>query len=178
MRHIVTFDLDSTLCDTEHRFHMIDRTKPMDWKAYAKACGADELVAGVAALVRVCEVGGYECHYVTGRHNDSRQETIAWLREHLDEVVGVDLRLHMDTTTREDGDHVQEFGSHAAYKVHMVQSLAARLDAKVLFHVDDHASVAAALADAGIPCVCVRAPFEVRSLAARGDVTATNEVLL
>lgn len=162
MKRIATFDLDSTLCDTEHRHHLIDRVNGTDWAAYSAACVDDELVHGVAALVHLAYQTMDEVHFVTGRMESSRAETVAWLMENLELSEDVTHNLHMDDT--ESGDHVTEFGSHAAYKVHRITELAKRLDAVVVFHVDDYPEVAAKLAEAGIPCVCVRPPFEVRSL--------------
>ena len=174
-KKLVTFDLDSTLCDTEHRFKLIDRVGVTDWHGYAMACVDDELVEGVARLVNVARDAGYEIHYVTGRHEGARFPTITWLKEHLDEDDGVGARLHMDTT--ESGNHVVEFGSHSAFKAHMVTSLAERLGREVYFHIDDHPSVALELAKRGVPCIAVRPPYEVRELGKR-DVTASNEILL
>lgn len=175
MTRIVTFDLDSTLCDTEHRFSLINRTGSTDWRAYALACTNDALVEGVARMVDVAKQAGLEVHYVTGRHEDARWQTVDWLTKHLHEGLTVPERLHMDDSV--GGDHVKAFGTHHAYKAHTILELVKRLDAEIVFHVDDHPSVVAHLSKLGIPCICVRPPYEVRSLSTK-NLNAANESLV
>lgn len=171
-QRIVTFDLDSTLCDTEHRFNLINREGDTDWLAYAMGCADDVVVEGVARLVETAKRAGYAVHYVTGRHEASRSRTVAWLRQFMCETVNVSTRLHMDDTA--SGNHVVEFGSHAAFKAHKILKLVEDLDTTIVFHVDDHPSVAVELADKGIPVVCVRPPYEVRAGALK-KLSTTNE---
>ena len=154
---IVTVDLDSTLCDTGHRHHMIDRVRGTDWVAYSKACSDDGLVAGTAALVRTLAHVS-QIHYVTGRTEAARPETEAWLRSHDLPMDG----LWMDDTP--SGDHFAVYGSHSVYKVLRVRQVEEFTGKRVILHIDDWAEVKVALEQAGYPCICVRTPQEIQTL--------------
>lgn len=154
---VVTFDLDSTLCDTEHRHWMIDRVNGTDWDAYSRACAGDGLVQATAALIHMLAAVGYQIHYVTGRTVASLKETRAWLDKHNLPCDG----LWMDET--DGADHIATYGGHAQYKVARVRDVAAAAGVPVSLHVDDWADVKAALEADGVPTICVRTPTEIRS---------------
>ena len=161
---IVTFDLDSTLCDTRHRHHMIDRVNGTDWSAYSKACTKDRVIHASRALLQALQVAGHDIHFVTGRTESARPETEEWLSN----VFPVYAGLWMDDTS--EVDHVTAFGSHAAYKVHRIKQVSKETGQKVLLHVDDWADVKVALEAAGIPCICVRTPSEIDALTSHRDM--------
>lgn len=159
MKHIVTCDLDSTLADTRHRHQMIDRIAGTDWQAYAKACGADGVVIGAAALVRAL-APTHEIHYVTGRPFSAYPETMEWLTRHHLPVDG----LWMDPS---DGVDYATAMDHATYKLGMIRRVERHTQRGVIFHLDDWALVRVVLEEHGIPCLCVRTPQEVAALTAQ-----------
>lgn len=79
-RPLALFDLDGTLTDSRHRQHYLER-RPRDWKAFFAAAPDDPpLAEGVALLLRSaqeCEIG-----YLTGRPENCRRDTLAWLDRH------------------------------------------------------------------------------------------------
>lgn len=161
---LVTFDLDSTICDTGHRHHLIDREKGTDWNAYSLACVDDTPVLGVVALVRLLSmVPGIELHGLSARNAVAKPETVAWLLKHdvplkdvwLDDGVSVDY--HVGYT-------------HADYKLERLRQVEAKLGLKCVLHVDDYASVAHTFNEAGVPCVGVRTPQEILEMVAEGTV--------
>jgi len=158
MKTIVTMDLDSTTCDTGHRHHIIDRVNGTDWDAYSKACVDDRLIEATATLIRQLKAAGNEIHYVTGRTEAAREETVEWLYRHELPVDG----LWMDDTP--DGDHFAVYGGHAQYKVARVKHVEETTGGKVILHVDDWSEVKVALEEEGVPCICVRTPQEVMDL--------------
>lgn len=153
---VVTVDLDSTLCDTEHRHHMIDRVNGTDWDAYSKACVGDGLVVATEAFVRILANAGYQIHYVTGRTVAAMPETRAWLDKHQMPCDG----LWMDDTP--EGDHFAVYGGHAQYKAVRVLDVAEAVGVPVSLHIDDWADVKLALEEVGVPTLCVRTPTEIR----------------
>ena len=156
-RSIVTFDLDSTLCDTRHRHPMIDRVNGTDWSAYSKACVNDAIIPAAERLVHLLSKT-HDIHYVSGRTESARKETLDWLAAHGLPVHG----LWLDDTPGED--HFAAYGGHAQYKVARVKQVEEGTGQKVLMHVDDWAEVAVALTAAGYPTICVRTPSEVEDL--------------
>ena len=81
MSKIVLCDLDGTLSDTEHRLHHI-RGKRRDYDAFFAASGDDEPIEPVIALVNALALAGKEIHIITGRREDTRELTEAWLERH------------------------------------------------------------------------------------------------
>lgn len=156
---LITYDLDSTLCDTRHRHRLIDRINGTDWDAYSKACVDDVVIEGALALLKILKADpNNQIHFVTGRTEAARPETQAWLEKHFPDYDG----LWMDDTP--GGDHFAVYGGHAEYKVARVQHVADHVGEPVAFHVDDWAEVAVALGKAGVPTMCVRTPSEVEDL--------------
>ena len=110
---IVTVDLDSTLCDTEHRFGLIDRDQGTDWHAYSAACADDAPVQGIVTLVKLLDAAGYEVHGLSGRKHTAAEATQAWLERH-----GVPLtRVWLD-----ESEHAGD-SDQVAYKVARVREV-------------------------------------------------------
>ena len=80
MRPLAVFDVDGVLADVAHRLHHLER-KPKNWKGFFDAAPRDPLLAEGAQLAheadRDCEVV-----YVTGRPEQCRKDTLAWMRRH------------------------------------------------------------------------------------------------
>lgn len=148
---IVTVDLDSTLCDTEHRHHLIDRENGTDWVAYALACPDDSLVEPIARLVTILEPR-FQIHYVSGRAGEAYQQTADWIHSH---------GLPLDGLWLDSNDFN---GTHAEYKLHRIRDVEKTTGKKVILHIDDWAEVAAFLGQHDIPTVCVRTPYEIKEI--------------
>lgn len=81
---VVICDLDGTLCDTSHRKHFLEG-KPqgdIDWEGYSLACEYDALVPGVATLLRLLDSRGIRIVLMSGRSENARELTEAWLDKH------------------------------------------------------------------------------------------------
>ena len=74
------FDLDGTLADDSHRWHYVERSN--DWDSYYAACSADKPIEHVVAIARSLLAAGYRLAIVTGRSEQIRRETEAWLLAH------------------------------------------------------------------------------------------------
>ena len=143
MRLSVSVDLDSTLCDTRHRWHMLDDVdvESRDYEAYSMACSGDSVVPGVAALIRALWDKGFQIHLVSARSSSATRLTVKWLRTNN---IPYNSLLLMDPTDPRD---------HVTYKVQTIQRIPS-----LAFHVDDHPDVEIALEEAGIPCLLVHPP--------------------
>ena len=76
------FDLDGTLADLKHRRHFVDGTDGgKDWKAFHAACVDDAPIWPV--IVTFTELAaGADCWIVSGRSDEVREQTKAWLDAH------------------------------------------------------------------------------------------------
>lgn len=77
------FDLDGTLANGEHRLHFITgETK--DWRSYFAACGGDQPIPHTIELLQAILSRGVDRVEIwTGRSDEVRDETHAWLRRQL-----------------------------------------------------------------------------------------------
>lgn len=113
MRDVVIFDLDGTLALIDHRRHLLDwrdcpvcagmgtydgeggeivnpcdhcdgtgRLKP-DWPAFFRACVYDEPNLPVIAALHAHRAAGHHVMIVSGRSDEVRAETEAWLFMHV-----------------------------------------------------------------------------------------------
>lgn len=148
---VVCFDLDSTLCDTRHRHHLVlpgEERDQTDWVAYSLACADDAPIEGACRLLRLL-ARHWRIVLVSSRDEQARPLTERWLAEHgipYDELIlgGTD-------------------GAPAGledFKVHHVRTL---LDAglRVVLVVDDLPTLPAAMAAIGVPTLSVRPPYGV-----------------
>jgi hypothetical protein len=109
---VVCWDLDSTLCSTWHRQHMIPAVKAGEktWDQYAELCAGDEPIEGAVELVRL--LAPHNCQIaVSGRSGSAKALTLEWLRTH-----GVPLDR---TIMRPDGD----FTENGLLKVKVIRQL-------------------------------------------------------
>lgn len=77
-RPLYIFDLDGTLANAEHRIHHINSAKK-DWRSFFAACSEDSPIPAAIATMMALQRGGAECWIWTGRSDEVRKETIAWL---------------------------------------------------------------------------------------------------
>jgi hypothetical protein len=80
-KNIVIFDLDGTLSLVEHRTHLVRCEKP-DWPAFFAACVDDDPNTPVIKTLDALFEQGREVWIVSGRSDEVRAETEAWLAEH------------------------------------------------------------------------------------------------
>lgn len=158
LRTVVLSDLDSTLCDTRHRWHLSPMRDPeSSWIKYSLACGNDVPVSGTIAALRLAHPH-HLVHLVSGRSDSARSLTEKWLYAH--EVPYDELIL------REVGDR----SSNGRFKVRHIHQLRAAGLAPVLFF-EDWAETARYIEDnTGVPVVGVN-PFYEKSLQ---DATCDN----
>ncbi len=77
----VIYDLDSTLCDTRHRWKLAPQEgNTYTWVDYSGACLDDGLIRGSAARMRM-DWAHHEVHIASGRGGESLDKTINWLEE-------------------------------------------------------------------------------------------------
>ena len=77
----VIFDLDGTLADNKHRFHLAEKK---DWRAYFAACPHDTPIHPIIELMHTIHI----CHDAhveiwSARSDEVRAETELWLRKHI-----------------------------------------------------------------------------------------------
>jgi phosphoglycolate phosphatase-like HAD superfamily hydrolase len=75
------FDLDGTLADLEHRRHLILRDEP-DHRAFFAAVGGDTPIVPVINMLRTLHAAGHQIEIWSGRSDECREATEAWLRQH------------------------------------------------------------------------------------------------
>ena len=72
------FDLDGTLADCDHRLHHITGAAK-DWRAFFAACGDDKPLEHTLDLLSHLMEGGHLVEIWTGRSDEAREQTLAWL---------------------------------------------------------------------------------------------------
>ncbi len=84
MKDTVIFDLDGTLALTEHRQHILDDTSnPHRWRDFFAACVHDQPNEPVIAALHAHMAAGHSVMIVSGRSDEVRPQTEAWLFEHV-----------------------------------------------------------------------------------------------
>lgn len=103
MRPLYIFDLDGTLALIDHRRHFVERpacqfcswvkdcdhhrdgTRPAftpNWRTFFAACVDDEPNLPVIQTLQALRRGGAECWIWSGRSDEVRSQTVAWLGKH------------------------------------------------------------------------------------------------
>ena len=144
MKDCFAFDLDGTLADGDHRLHHIKKD-PKDWATYFAACWADKPIAHNIAILRALSMH-YDVFILTGRSDEVREMTMAWLKQYIPDVSF----WHSDVYMREAGDHRND----DVLKILMLENLKLR-GYNVLAAFDDRDRVVAAWRGAGVPCLQV-----------------------
>lgn len=155
MKHLLV-DLDSTLCDTRHRWHLgpIDpetgvTTYPATmhgtmWEMYSLACEGDGVVQETRALIISWFALGGQVHLVSGRDAVAEKATLRWLREH-----GVPFTT---LTLKRPG---ADWGNH---KVAIIEDFR-RAGIEPDLFLEDYPPMVKAIRDAGVPCFQVIPPY-------------------
>jgi HAD superfamily, subfamily IIIB (Acid phosphatase) len=77
----IIFDIDGTLANITHRRHHVE-TKPKNWPDFKKAAHLDTPVEAVAILARSLKTLAHRIILCSGRGEDERTTTVAWLAKH------------------------------------------------------------------------------------------------
>jgi hypothetical protein len=100
MKHFFIFDLDGTLALTEHRQHLLLGGLPDKWRAFYAACDRDPPNRPLIAVLNALLHDGYRVEIWSGRSDEVRDKTEAWLRLHIPQLSTTNsLRM------RKEGDH-------------------------------------------------------------------------
>ena len=81
MNRCYIFDIDGTLADLTHRLPHIQKD-PKDWRAFFAACDADAPIPHIIELARDLDLADRAIIYVSGRSDECRAATEAWLKRH------------------------------------------------------------------------------------------------
>lgn len=139
------WDLDSTVCDTQHRQWMVDDIKAgrLTWDDYSMACGGDTPIEGAVTLIRVL-AHQFPQFGVSGRAECALEATQEWGFKHE-----VPLR---DYYLRPTGDRTP----NGLHKVQIIQYMRAQgLDPVYL--VEDWKETADEVREAtGVPVLLVK----------------------
>lgn len=92
----VVFDLDGTLSNPYHRIHFLEREKK-DWRAFYAACDKDQPHHAVIRVLNALYITGAEIEIWTGRSEEVRDKTMAWLG--IEGIPPVNVKM------RAEGDH-------------------------------------------------------------------------
>ena len=95
-KNVVIVDIDGTLADVQHRLHFIKGPGKKDWKQFFRSAPKDSPIDIVVRWVNNL-APEYEAILITGRPDDYRRDTEAWLQQH---GIGYS-KLYM----RRAGDH-------------------------------------------------------------------------
>lgn len=89
MSKIVISDLDGTIADIEHRRHWLGpfehegMSTDERWRRFFADCVHDQPNEPVIEVLRGLDAAGYKVVIFSGRSDEVRAETEAWLSEHL-----------------------------------------------------------------------------------------------
>lgn len=75
---VYLFDIDGTIADLSHRLHHIQST-PKDWDGFFAGCHADRPIPHIIQMAQDLASTGKGIVYVSGRSDQCRSETAAWL---------------------------------------------------------------------------------------------------
>jgi hypothetical protein len=145
---VVCFDLDSTLCDTRHRHHLVlpgEERDQTDWVAYSLACAGDAPIDGTCRLLRLL-ARHWRIVLVSSRDEQARSLTEQWLVDH---GIPYDELILGGTDGAPAG--LEEF------KVHHVRTLLSS-GLRVVLMVDDLPTLPPVMAEIGVPTLSVRPP--------------------
>lgn len=127
MKKAIIVDIDGTLADVEHRVHHV-RAEKKNWRAFNDAMGEDALNIWCAGLIKAMRTQGFEILFVTGRDDNYRAITEAWMHRHGIEYEALFMR------------HAVDFrGDDEVKKDIYLNQIRGKWD--VLFVVDDRMSV-------------------------------------
>lgn len=151
MTPLYIFDLDGTLALIEHRVHLLQGDAPDRWRHFYAACDQDQPNVPVLATMERLRLSGAEIWIFSGRSDEVRDKTVAWLLQHTSfsrtELEGPML------TMRAAGDYTADDVLKKRWLDGMLEVDRERLVAVF----DDRERVVAMWRAAGVPCFQVAA---------------------
>ena len=134
---IVIFDIDGTLADVSERIHHLKK-QPKDWEGFFGGMAQDKAIRSMVRLCNLLYAAGIIIILCSGRNEEHRAETVAWLTQQ-----GVNYH---DLLLRRNGDSRSD--------VAVKRELIAKLDkSKVLFVVEDRSRVVEMWRAEGLVCL-------------------------
>jgi hypothetical protein len=134
MLEVVSFDYDSTLSDSRHRWPMIDRVNGTDWDAYGLAGEFDD-DGPVLPLAQFLSSRNLPWIVVSGRANVAREISLKWLHDRGCFPWAVFLC--------EDDRH--DWMPHGEWKATRFKEIQKQFGFKITMHFDDAGMVAEAV---------------------------------
>ena len=134
---IVIFDIDGTLADVSERIHHV-RKKPKNWNAFFQGMAQDKAIHSMVRLCNILFDSGIQIILCSGRSEEHREQTVAWLAQQG--VNYHDLLLRRDNDRRSDTEVKREL-------------LAALDKSKILFVVEDRSRVVEMWRSEGLVCL-------------------------
>ncbi len=135
------FDIDGTIADLSHRLPHIQKT-PKDWTAFFASVADDAPIEHTIKLAIDVALAGANIVYVSGRSDECREATEAWLKRHALPEGKVFMR--------KQGDHRPDH----QVKVELLAELRAEGHNPVMAF-DDRNGVVKMWRELGIPCAQV-----------------------
>jgi hypothetical protein len=134
---IVIFDIDGTLADVSGRVGHL-RKRPKDWAAFFEGMAEDKAVRSMVRLCAILHAAGLRVVLCSGRSEEHRAETVAWLARQ-------GVRYH-ELRLRRDGDR----RSDVVVKREMLRGID---KAGVIFVVEDRSRVVEMWRAEGLACL-------------------------
>ncbi len=134
-------DIDGTLANAEHRMAAIQK-KPKDWTLFFSKISEDQICPEVDFLLK--HLAGTQLVFVTGRPEEYRSQTVAWLARWGYEKYTLYMRKTGDF--RQDNQVKQE----------IFQNEVKPMRGAPVFVVDDRNQVVAMWRSLGLTCFQVR----------------------
>lgn len=139
--HCYIFDIDGTLADLSHRLPHIQK-EPKDWDAFFGAVADDAPIPHIIRLAIDIALAGVAIVYISGRSDQCRNETEAWLWRHA--------LPRGEVYMRKAGDHRPDH----QVKVELLAKLQTQ-GYRPVMAFDDRNSVVKMWRELGIPCAQV-----------------------
>ena len=137
VEEIVIFDIDGTLADVSERVHHLHK-KPKDWDAFFQGIPQDKAIQSMVRLCNILYAAGIKILLCSGRGDEYRPETVAWLAQQG--VKYHELILRREKDKRSD--------------VVVKREMLAGIDrSKILFVVEDRNGVVEMWRSEGLVCL-------------------------
>ena len=146
MKYIIV-DIDGTIAQlSQERIDCIEN-KPVNWDLFNSLCFDDEPYEHVCDMIRnLSDSGEYELIFCTGRSEDTRIDTQAWLDKH---------ELYGDLLMRPSGNHIKDTVVKPAVLLGYLRDRHLEFS-DISFILEDRNNVVAKWRDLGIPCFQVQ----------------------
>ena len=146
MKPLYIFDLDGTLALIEHRRHILDWETRDKWRHFFAACDKDAPNEPVIATMERLRHAGADVWIFSGRSDEVRDKTVAWLAEHTS-FMSHDLARPI-LQMRDEGDYTPDDELKRQWLSNMLVGDRLRLVAAF----DDRAKVVSMWRNNGVPC--------------------------